>query len=782
MKAKMESFEHKLLNSCGYLALAAGIVSAVAPAGVSAADTDDFTLEEIVVTAQKRNESLQDVPISVQVVGAAAIAQQNLTTIVTLSELYPSVHVATSGRSSTYYIRGTGSGESQSFDQSVGTFVDNIYHGRSRNSSATFLDLDHVEILKGPQSTFFGNSAIAGAFNIVTKKPTHETEGWARALIGPGGSNGGSYALEGAVNTPINDELAFRFAGTLNGQKGYLTNVFTDERAPNEDNYAFRASVLYEPSEDLEIILKGEYGKSVNKGGVIVRQEDCPPPEPFVAGGFCALNLAARVPIGLDTKEFVANEDNEIRLETYEGVLTINYDVGEHTLTSTTGFGGYEYDLNFDSDGTAIDLLNIQAPEEYEQFSQEFRLASPVGESFEYTIGVYYQHYTLDIEQAVSFFFLTGPFSGIPPIAPFLPLGQQINARQTEDIYSAFGSFTWNVSDKLKLIAGIRGSVVKKDFDWTLIYGTATEQYGGIERMPADAEAFTSLLGLGVAGNINDSRSDDAFMPSVTLQYQTSDDVMTYASYSRGFKSGGFSVAETSGIEDNYPFDPEFVDAYELGIKGAFLDNRVSMNLAVFWNDFTDLQVTIQGTNESNGLVNGVRNVASSRSKGIELETQWLVTPNFKIAANATYLDSKYRSYPDAAPTAAQEFAGEDSQDLSGRPTLYSPKWSGNVVATYTHEVSDNYTMTAEVIGIFSSNYFTYSALDDRSIQDSYGRMDARLSLDMANSGWGFDVIGKNLFDKTVLNFTGYQPASDGSLFQGQEPPRMVMFQARYRF
>ncbi|MFC3052856.1 TonB-dependent receptor [Kordiimonas pumila] len=780
MKITNKKIQKSLRSGCGYVALLTAS-AAIAPAS-TAADTSDFSFEEIVVTAQKRNESLQDVPISVQVVGAAAIAQQNLTSVVTLAELYPSIHVAGSGRSSTYYMRGTGSGESQSFDQSVGTFVDNIYHGRSRNSAATFLDLDHVEILKGPQSTFFGNSAIAGAFNIVTKKPSHETEGWARGLIGPGGSNGGNYALEGAVNTPVTDELALRFAGTLNGQKGYLKNVNTDDRSPNEDNYAFRATALYEPSEDLEIILKGEFGKSVNKGGLILRQEDCPPPEPYTAAGFCALNLSEGVPIGLDTKEYVANEGNEIRLKTYEGVLTINYQMGDHTLTSTTGYGGYKYNLDLDDDGTTQHLLNVQAPEEYKQFSQEFRIASPVGETFEYMAGVYYQHYTLDIEQSLSYFFLTGPFSGIAPLAPYLPLGQRVNAYQTEDIYSAFGSFTWNVTDRLKLIGGIRGSIVKKDFDWALIYGTATENYGGVERFPADVEAIAGSLGLGNVGVINLDRKDDALLPSAKLQYQLNDGVMTYISYSRGFKSGGFSVADTSADPVNYPFNPEFVDAYELGIKGEFLDNTVSMNLALFWNDFSDLQVSIQGTNSNGGLINIVRNAAASRSKGVELEMQWLVSSSFKVAANATYLDSTYRSYPNAAPTYAQQYEGETVQDLSGRPTLYSPKWSGNVAATYTYDVSEDYTMTAEVIGIFSSSYFTYSTDDEQSIQDSYGRMDARLSLDIADSGWGFDIIGKNLFDKTVINFSGYQPTSFGSLFQGQEPPRQIMFQARYQF
>ncbi len=785
METVMKNLKKMLRQNCGYMALVAGLGIGLGAITVQAAETASvgFTVDEIIVTAQKRDESLQDVPISVQVVGADAMARQNLTTIVTLSELYPSVHVAGSGRASTYYIRGTGSGESQSFDQSVGTFVDNIYHGRSRNSAAAFLDLDHVEILKGPQSTFFGNSAIAGAFNIVTKKPTDEFEGWVRSLIGPGGSNGGSYALEGAVNVPVSDEFALRFAGTVNGQKGYLKNIFTDNRAPNEDNYAFRATALFQPSDDLEVTLKGEFGKSLNKGGLILRQEDCPPPEPYSAAGFCAVNLAAGAPIGLDTDEFVANDGGLIRLKTYEALLTLNYQAGDHTLTSTTGYNGYKYNLLLDNDGTAQTLLNVEAPEEYKQFSQELRIASPTGQEIEYMAGVYFQHYDLDIEQSVSYFFLSGPFSGIPSVAPFLPLGQQVNAAQKENIYSGFASATWNVNDSLKLIAGLRGSIVTKDFDWQLIYGTSSAEYGGIIPVSDDFNAVVTALGLGVAAELpTQKRTDKALMPSVKLQYQVDEDVMAYASYSRGFKSGGFSVADTSAVLDNYPFDPEFVDAYEVGLKADLFDSAVRMNLSLFWNDFSDLQVSIQGTNSEGGLINIVRNAAASRSKGAELELQWVVTPDFKISANGTYLNSFYRSYPNAAPTYAQQFAGQTVQDLSGRPTLYSPKWSGNISATYTVNLSDDYILTAEVIGIFSSSYYSYSTDDEQSIQDSYERLDARLSLDFADGSWGFDVIGKNLTDTTVINFTGYQPTSFGSLFQGQEPPRQVMFQARFNF
>lgn len=196
------------------LAILAEPASAMAAEQESAvASEPDVTGNEIVITAQRRAERLQDVPVSVEVVGAIELRTENLTSLVSLARQNPSIKVQGSGRSSNFFIRGTGSGESQSFDQSVGTFVDDIYHGRSRNSEATFLDIERVEILKGPQTTFFGNNAIAGAFNIVSVKPSDDLTGWARALLSPtSGESGGQYALEGAATLPFTDSFQLRVA------------------------------------------------------------------------------------------------------------------------------------------------------------------------------------------------------------------------------------------------------------------------------------------------------------------------------------------------------------------------------------------------------------------------------------------------------------------------------------------------------------------------------------------------------------------------------------------
>jgi iron complex outermembrane recepter protein len=374
------------------------------------------------------------------------------------------------------------------------------------------------------------------------------------------------------------------------------------------------------------------------------------------------------------------------------------------------------------------------------------------------------------------------------PLRPLLPIGQLVNSRTDERVYSAFAALTWRPIERLRVTAGLRASIVRKDFTWQLQFGTATQAYGGIVPLPANLQATASLIGIGTAGSVALDRSDEALMPSGSIQYDFTPDVMGYVSYNRGFKAGGFSVAELSAIPTNYPFEPEYVDAYEVGLKLRLPGSRLSLDVAAFRNDFQDLQVVIGGTNAAGAPVNFVRNAAASRAQGIEVELEWTPVEYFTLLAAGTYLDSHYRSYMDAGATYAQQFAAiqagrnpsAERQDLSGRPTPYAPEWSGTLTGTLNLPVG-RHRLIAEATGIFSSSYHTIFTIDPLARQDGYARLDARVSFEMAN-GLAFDIIGKNLTDTTIITFSGYQPNSRGSFFQDRHPFRNIAFQIRYRF
>jgi iron complex outermembrane receptor protein len=738
-------------------------------------------LEEIVVTAQKRSENLQQVPVSAVVINNQAMVQENLNSLGALSETVPSVHISFHPRSGDLYIRGIGSGENQDFEQSVGTFIDDIYHGRARTTAATFLDLDRVEILKGPQSTYFGNNAIAGALNIVTKKPGDTFDASARALYG----QHGQYALEGAVGGPLNDIVGIRFAAAANGVDGWIKNINAGDHQPHEDNIAGRVTLVFKPTEDFDATFKVEGSKDKRRDGIEYGQIiDCPPPAPFVATGFCSAALAQGVPTGIDNNRNATKPGAGADLNTAETVLTANYRQWDHTFTSVTGYFEYHFTDNLDGDGTPTPLLTSQAPEHYHQFSQEFRVTSPVGQRFEYLGGIYFQTDYLYYQQDLSYFFLNPVISSAPPLlplVPYLPLGQRTSLSQNSDAYAGFGSVSWNLTDQLKLTGGLRGSWVKKDYQWHNFFGTATETYGSVVSLPAALQPLASAIGIGTAGHLSGDRSDHAWLPSAKLQYQIDPRAMAYVSYSKGFKSGGFNGADQSAVAANLPFAPEHVNAYEAGLKTQWFDDSVLLNLAVYRANYDDLQVAVN-INTGGNIRSLVQNAGSSVSQGAELEGQWVISKAFRLAANVSYDDAHYVNYRNVSPTQLQILQGQATQDLSGRPTYFAPRWSGNLTGSHRALLPDNFALTTELMAYGSSRYFLDGTDDPTVAQSSYVRLDGRLSLEKSDGRWAVDLIGKNLTDRDVLSFAQAMPLSLGSVAVQKEQPRNVAIQFRYHY
>jgi outer membrane receptor protein involved in Fe transport len=777
---------------------------------VASAQTDSTpgtnALEEIVVTAQHRTQRLQEVPISAQVIGGQTLVDQNLNSLVDVSQTVPSVHIGANGRSTELFIRGIGSGINQSFDQSVGVFIDDIYHGRSRTSVGTFLDLDRVEILKGPQSTFFGNNAIAGAFNIVTRKPGNAFDASANLLYG----QFGQYAVEGAIGGPITGRFGARLAVTANGEDGWLHNINTGQHVPKEDNQAARLTLAFNPSDALDAVLKVEGGRNRNSGLRPTQVANCPPPAPFPVSAGCALALSLGVPNGLDNNNNAESAGESADLDTFESVLTANYHLGNHTVTSVTGYQHYSYSANIDADELPPDRTNAQLPERYNQLSQELRIASATDQPIEYLAGAYFQLDHLRFIQDFTYFTLTpaaAPIAARPRLIPYLPLGQRTDYAQDEHSSSVFGSASWNATSALKLTAGLRASRVKKEFVQYSLFGKAAARFGNLNAIPGDLnplptpstdlQALASQLGLGIAGMQSNSRVDDAWLPSAKIEYKFNPQVLGYLSYAKGFKAGGFNGNDVSGNPSNLPFAPENVDAYEIGLKSEHFDRRVLLNIAAFRSDYTNLQTASAVVTAAGAIQNVVNNAGAARSQGVEVESQWAATERLHFAANVSYLDSRYRRYPGASLTILQTFcrgsyvlpycAGLPNpmppfQDLSGRPTQYAPDWSGNLTGTYRVPVLGNYVWTTELTGLFSSSYFITTVDDPFVQQGSYVRLDGRLAFGTRDGRWTVGLLGQNLTDQHILVFGNVLPGAPGSLLLQKQQPRSVAIQARFHW
>jgi iron complex outermembrane recepter protein len=743
---------------------------------------DDSQLVEIVVSAQRRTENLQNVPISAQVVSGSALTAGNLDSLVDLSQTLPAVHVSTGAASGDMYIRGIGSGDQQSFDQSVGTFIDDIYHGRARMSDDAFLDIERVEILKGPQSTFFGNNAIAGALNIVTRKPTDTFQASARALYG----SDGQYAFEAAVGGPLTPTLGLRVAGIVDGGTGWIHDVATGAEGPNTYNDGGRATLVFKPDDAFDATLKVEASRNRESGDLDLQQVNCPPATPFSAGAFCQAAINAGVPSYLPGHlgDFTADAPGQgTYLSTVESVLTLNYRMWDQTFTSVTGEYNYNYVQNLELDATPVAGATVNAPEQYSQLSQELRAASPTGGRFEYLAGLYFQNDHLNYQQDNNFPFLTPTFESIPPFAPlypYLPISQDISYSQPEHVYAIFGSASWNVTEALKLTAGVRGEWSYKSYSRLFGYGTATEVYGGDVPLPPGYAVFPEKVFGTPSGELSGNRLDKDWMPSAKIQYQLTPSAMLYASFSQGFKAGGFNGSDTTGIAANMPYAPEHVNAYELGIKSEWLDHTLQANLDVFRSNYRNLQVVVEEGYATGNGVAVVRNAAASESQGVEYQGQWIASDNVRFAADITYLNSRYVRYPNAAPSALEEAEGLAAQDLSGRPTEYAPLWSGSVTGAYSMHLGDHLKLSAALSPFFTGSYYVLSSEDAASRQSSYVRLDARLSLETADGHWGLDVIGKNLTDRKVITFATIAPTSVGTYYVSQAEGSNVAAQVRF--
>jgi iron complex outermembrane receptor protein len=764
-------------------------------------------LEEIVVSAQKREENLQNVPISVQAISGQYLADQNFNSFDELAQILPGVHIGNGGGnnfSNDLYIRGIGSGAGSpqgnpSLDQSVAIFADDIFNGRSRTSGATFLDLDRIEVLKGPQSTFFGNNAIAGALNVVSKKPGDELEGYTRLLYGMHDQ----YAAEGAVTLPVNDQLSVRAAAIFDGTGGWIKNVTTGKDAPDENNKAGRLTFNYKPTDNLDALWKFEASDnrtSGSQGGQPSQIVNCPPPPPFTAAGVggvagvgsCAQVLAMGLPVGLDNDENEGLAGQGSTLSTFDSVLTLNYHQWDHTFTSVTGFTNYHFSQT-SAELFPTYLFNAQQAEKYNQFSQEFRISSPAGQTIQYMVGAYFQtdhiDESLDINAPV-FDFLTQALPPLFPLQPYTPLAFNPTYSQGEHVYSLFGAATWNVTDTLKINAGLRGTEDNKDFTGSLHYGTSTQLYGGFTSIPANLEPLWSILE-GAPGTQAFNRSDHAWMPSAGIQYQIEPQAMLYFTYSNGFKAGGFNGILPNAVPSNVIFGPEHVNAFELGVKSKWLDDRVLVNLDLFLGNYRDLQATAVSVNPIGNTISiFVRNAAESRSQGAELETQWAVTKDFRLAANVTFLDSYYVSYTNASQTTLQGFCAQSAANyanpqcaifpnpvppyanISGEPTNFAPRWSGSIMASYGLDLPGGYKFITELSPYFTSSY---NEQDPYILgTPGYMRLDGRLTLAMPGGRWDVDLIGKNLTNRIII--------SSSATGASKEEPLNVALQMRYRF
>ena len=780
-------------------------VMAVAVSAI-ALTTNAATLEEIVVTAQQRAESLQDVPVSVAAVTAKKISDSGIVDLQGLSELVPNFSINETGISTTVTIRGISSGINSGFEQSVGMYNDGIFYGRDQLARVPMIDMERVEVLRGPQGILFGKNSIAGAVSQISAKPTDEFEGSVTALYEP---DHGETDLRMVLSGPLTDNLSGRLAVMTRELDGYVKNTELGVDEQNEDEQVVRATLRWDVNDSVTATLKS----SQSTFDVLGRNM-----EVYQSFGHLeALNSvynSPTAPWSVDTElNYIADNNGHFsNNEVNNSTLTVDWDLEGLTLTSVTGYVDYEFTESCDCDFTGAPVFDAGRQEEYQQLSQEFRLTSDLGSNFDYIAGLFFQDTDLTYADQIQ---LPDPtvvntalgLLGAGALQPFAPGSSTDRTfNQEGEVIALFAQGTWSVSEALRLTVGGRYTEEKKDANRQQRH-KANATFGG-QYMPAVTAdpvsgAYNVLYGIFAIeayDQINGKLDDSSFSPVVTMEWDANPDTMVYATWTKGYKSGGFDARSNghpdasvnnglksgAAITGSWEFANEEATSVELGSKMSLADGAAELSVAWYMTDYTDLQVSqFDGT-----LGFNVTNAGEAKVKGIEADGRWALTDNITLTGSVAYLDFNYEKFPNSQCYFQQEDTdGDKLCDAGGKRKEFTPELQANLGAAWASEMSNGLELNASLDVSFMDEYLYAANLDPRSKQDAYSMVNARIALAGSEGAWELALLGRNLTDETVINFGGNTPlggtltgGAGNSYYAFVNRPRNIALQINYSF
>ncbi|KXU33793.1 hypothetical protein A0J57_03905 [Sphingobium sp. 22B] len=647
-------------------------------------------LEDIVVTAQRRAERLQDVPIAVSAVTSDALARQGVDSLVGLNASVPGLQFQTTGVASAVYLRGVGTNDGNpNIEQSVALYIDGVYIASPNAALNQFNNIQRVEVLKGPQGTLFGRNATGGVIQIVTRDPSHTPGGEFSA----GYANYDTFSANGYVTGPIGSTLAADVAVTWRHQgDGFGRNLILDRETRKSKNFGIRSKLIWEPTDALTVRLSGDYAKS-----------SAMHPDFVLPKG--VLGIDGELTTGsFDTRTNVVPTGD---LKQYGGSLRLEYDAGSVLFTSITAYRETHTHSAFDSDGTPLDFIRADLPNRQRNWTQEFQISSPSASPVQWIVGAfYYDNKARYVSGRLSG--LAIELSGVPYI--------DFNNGQSSKSYAGFGQATVELVKGLKATGGLRYTSEKQRF-----FGDTRTIFGIVPVGPQE-------------------QSFDKLTWRMALDYEVARDVHGYISYNRGVKSGGFNLLTPTAPS----FRPEILDAYEVGLKSELFDRRLRLNAAAFLYKYKDIQLQVirNGTSFST-------NAARATIKGIEAEIQAIPIENLTITAGFSILDGQYDRYPDAPLFTPSPLTPHPAtQDATGNDTVAAPPFAGNIGFEYVVPTK------AGRFALSSSLYYNdgyYFGPDKNFPQKNYYLLSAALGWTSPDERYGLRLWGANLTNEYYL-------------------------------
>lgn len=691
---------------------------------------------DIVVTAQKREQSLQKVPLSVNVTTGDQISRRNLTDMMQITELAPSLQQQTQNHAPTgvsWSIRGVGTAVFQeSVEASVSTVIDGVSLGQPRMAAFQLFDIDRVEVLSGPQGTLFGKNASAGLINIVTKKPVlNETSG--SALFSYGSQNTGAGGAEAfgqaTINLPLSETLATRISIFGMHRDPLVKNVYSSSGDYGQTQFGMRVKLLWKPSEDFDLYAIGDLTHSDGAGLTVYTNSLAAP------GGFIATKSAALTP-EIDVFSPVNNKtaDNE----GYWGHFSaggLQSEASFHLTNGMTISNLAAYRFYKDASGGDVDHLPIStwdtnvARKDYWQFSNELRFLSPTGGRLEYVAGIYYFHgsYGALLQQGSNG---EGVYTGtLPPLTGFIGVTGQW--RTKSDTIAGYAQTTLTLFDGLKAIGGLRltHDNISNAGSW---------------------DQGANLVALQKTGTFDYSAKETNLSYKLGLQYEIERGVMVYGSYTRGYKGPGLSrnVADPSPVVGK-----EIPLAWELGLKSRFFDRKLTLNASVWDETFKGFQAQAFSSFSAATLL---LNAGSLKSRGAEVQAQVQAFTGLSFSGSLSYVDAFYKSFEGnpCYPLQPKGSSGTGvclpnyTTDASGNRLQGSSKWTYTLSASYEKPVSGGLVGVADVTWYHRSSYYDSATEDPKTHVGGYGLLGGSIGVRAENGRWKLSLYARNILDK----------------------------------
>ncbi len=720
---------------------------------------NELALEEIVVTAQKRAQSLQDIPMSVSAISEDALKNSGIESVEDIKTLVPALNIYSSNSpaQSSISIRGAGTGAADpTLEPSVGVFVDGVFMPRSIFGLSDLVDIERVEVLLGPQGTLYGKNTNSGVISIHTKGAPESFEMDVEQTFGDYDLQDTKLSLGGMIS----DELGYRFAARNRRRDGWMEDESNSNEYNQIDKQSYRGQLFWNPDEQLSVRGIAYYSLSDSHQS----QDEAGLNTNSAYYGYVAANLLASgqpVPAAdVKDRKVSPTEGGGGRVEVQGASIQVDYDFDSFNLTSITAYQEWEQDNAFtDNDGTRLDISNSSARFDEQNISQEIRITSPGGETIDWVGGFFY--FKSDLEGGSKSDVFSSSSYGLPNGFggwvqdgggnDLIVAGDHMKWHQTfkSESYALFGQATWNITDTTALTAGLRYSSEEKEFT---VYSDSFDADGTPFRVSNILDgsytggvfipAISGQTVLNGALDQEDDRSETDVTGMLSLNHFIGDQ-MFYATVATGSKSGGFNGSFGSTSVEDREYDTEETTNYEIGAKLDLWQGRARVNLAYFYTEYKDFQAT---TFDPVTVAFGVINAGKQVTQGVDLDATVLATENLTLSAKFEYLDARYKDFTGANCAATSgEFVNADGDCvLDGERMEYAPNWSGSVSADYIYPLNASEVYVHGDLS-FKTEHISDPTRAEASVDTRSEIFNARLG--WRNDSWDVSLWGKNLTD-----------------------------------